>query len=125
MIKPEDLRIGNWVMYDNRYFQIDSIAEPFPTLRTIEFGIGVVDWNNMNPIPLTERILLDSKFEHHKQIDKCYIITNDIVISFADDKIRVICGNFICQVVVTEIKSIHEFQNTIYSLTKTELIINL
>ena len=113
MIKPEDLRIGNYV-FDNLggILKIKGISTDS-------------DLSHIKPIPLTERILLDSKFEHHKQIDKCYIITNDIVISFADDKIRVICGNFICQVVVTEIKSIHEFQNTIYSLTKTELIINL
>src|SRR5690606_3233401 len=57
-MKAQELRIGNWVEYDERYFQIDTIAFEFPTLNTIEFGIGVVDYNNIKPIPLSEDVLL-------------------------------------------------------------------
>lgn len=53
-MKPQELRIGNLIKYDNRFFEIDVIADQFPTLNTSEFGIGVVDWNNIEPIPLTE-----------------------------------------------------------------------
>ena len=48
MIDKKDLRIGNSVMYDNRIFQISAITDEFPLLNTPEFGIGVVDWNNIN-----------------------------------------------------------------------------
>lgn len=58
MIKPNELRIWNWVSFDDRLFQIYSISEEFPALDTEEFGIGVVGYNNLQPIPLTEEILL-------------------------------------------------------------------
>jgi hypothetical protein len=59
----QELRIGNWVMFDNRIFQIDSIAIVFPTLNTDEFGIGVVDWNNIKPVTLTEEWLIKFGFD--------------------------------------------------------------
>jgi len=57
-MEVRELRIGNLVSYDNRVFEIDTIAKEFPTLNTIDFGIGVVDWNNIKPIPITEEWLL-------------------------------------------------------------------
>ncbi|WP_394749597.1 hypothetical protein [Spongiimicrobium salis] len=57
-MKPTEVRIGNLVEYDNNVFPIHSIGDVFPTLDTIEFGIGVVDWNNIKPISLTEEWLL-------------------------------------------------------------------
>ncbi|WP_294267731.1 hypothetical protein [uncultured Chryseobacterium sp.] len=63
MIKPNEVRKGNLVEYDGRVFEIDTIAEEFPTLNTTEFGIGVVDWNNIRPIPLSEEWLLKFGFQ--------------------------------------------------------------
>ena len=127
MIKPEDLRIGNWVKFDNRWFQIDSIAEPFPTLKTIEFGISVVDYNNIFGIPLTEKILLDcgckkrpEGFIGFKIFAGTYLeinISKKRTIIFLEDGSKCV-----------DLKHngfLHEFQNTIYSLTKTNLIIKL
>jgi hypothetical protein len=65
-MKANELRIGNLVKYDNRIFKIDSISTVFPTLNTDEFGIGVVDYNNIEPIPLTEDWLLKFGFENYK-----------------------------------------------------------
>lgn len=64
MIKANELRLGNWVKYDNRYFQIHSIADVFPTLNTDEFGIGVVDYNNISPVELTPEILEAAGFDN-------------------------------------------------------------
>jgi hypothetical protein len=61
-MKANNFRLGNLVMYDGRVFEIDTIANVFPTLNTIEFGIGVVDWNNIEPIQLTEEWLLKFGF---------------------------------------------------------------
>ena len=66
-MKANELRIGNLVKYDNRIFKIDSISTVFPTLNTDEFGIGVVDYNNIEPIPLTEDWLLKFGFENNKR----------------------------------------------------------
>jgi len=57
MINYKEARAGNLVMYDNRLFQIESISRSLPCLNTDEFGIGVVDWNNIQPISLTPEIL--------------------------------------------------------------------
>lgn len=57
-MQANEVRRNNWVLFDDRYFKIDVISEEFPTLDTMEFGLGVVNWNNIHPIPLTEEILL-------------------------------------------------------------------
>lgn len=56
MINYKEARAGNLVMYDNRLFQIEAISKSLPCLNTDEFGVGVVDWNNIAPIPLTFEI---------------------------------------------------------------------
>ena len=53
-MKPTDVRKGNCVEYDNRIFRIDTISDEFPTLDTSEFGVGVVDWQNLNPVKINE-----------------------------------------------------------------------
>lgn len=53
-LKPEDLRLGNWVSYDDGNYQMSSIStEGEPGLNTIEYGYGVVGWEDLEPIPLT------------------------------------------------------------------------
>jgi len=66
--KPADYRLGNLVEYDNRVFEIYTIAKEFPTLNTTEFGIGVVGWSNIKPILLTEEWLLKFGFEKIKHV---------------------------------------------------------
>jgi len=66
MINYKEARAGNLVMYDNRLFQIESISRSLPCLNTDEFGIGVVDWNNIQPISLTPEILEKCGFVMHK-----------------------------------------------------------
>jgi len=58
--------VGNLVKYDGKIYELDTIAAEFPTLNTDEFGIGVVDWNNIEPIPLTPEILVRFGFEKYK-----------------------------------------------------------
>ena len=62
MIQPNEVRIGNLVEYQGRVFEIATISEEFPTLNTDEFGIGVVDWNNINPVEITEELLINFGF---------------------------------------------------------------
>ena len=53
-MNAKNFRIGNLVKYKDRVFRVYSLAEEFPTLDTTEFGVGVVDWNNLKPIELTD-----------------------------------------------------------------------
>lgn len=57
MIKKEELRLNNLVTFEKRIFKIHSLADIFPTLDTIEFGIGIIDYNNIEPISITKEIL--------------------------------------------------------------------
>jgi hypothetical protein len=118
-MKANELRIGNLVMYDGRVFEIDTIAKEFPTLNTIEFGIGVVDWMNINPIPLTKEWLL--KFGFYKsdnygndeyRLDGYSYFRGRFYISDCDE-----CGEDV------EINFVHELQNLYFALTKKELTI--
>ena len=140
-LNHKEFRIGNLVEYDGRVFEIDSVSEVLPTLNTIEFGIGVVDWNNLKPIPLTEDWLVrlgGEKLPYHN-------ILNSIFFKVGRNRI-VSVGNvgtpnemiWLCQVNATNDKIIydliclrnydydgytpvHTFQNLIHALTGTEL----
>ena len=120
MIKPSDLRLGNWVMYDNRYFQISMIADVFPELNTTEFGIGVVDYNNISAIPLSEEVLLKCGFEKG-DFSKTYVrysIGNFNIIHDTDK------GIFICDGIkytLVCVEYLHQLQNLYYALTGEEL----
>ena len=128
MINPQELRLGNWVVYDSRYFKIHSIADIFPTLNTTEFGIGVVDYNNISGIPLTPTILEKCGFAKCNDDDNSYIleIPRSGVIVWEDDG-SVGIGNdndhllFASDIIC---KYVHNLQNLIYSLTKKELQID-
>ena len=67
MINYKEVRIGNLVKYEDRIFEIHTISEEFPTLNTSEFGIGVVGWKNLEPIPLTEEWPIKFGFIFYKK----------------------------------------------------------
>jgi len=117
MIHANELRLGNLVEYDNRTFAIDSISQEFPTLSTSEFGIGVVDYNNISPIPLTEEWLVKFGFQDY---ENSYILEydgRDFTWTGSTYYIRW-CGHAMdCQYV-------HQLQNLYFALTGNELTIN-
>ena len=122
MIQPNELRLLNWVKYDNRYFQIHSIAYVFPTLNTDEFGIGVVDYNNIQPVELTPDILEAAGFKSnikktiwHKPINE----DGDLL------TLNYINGVFEFTWGAIPIYSVHQLQNLYYCLTGEELQIDI
>lgn len=118
-MESNELRIGNLVEYDNRIFEIDSVAKEFPTLNTIEFGIGVVDWNNIKPTPLTEEWLYKFGFIKEGFIDGTYnffhenMYGNNCLLPTGDG-FELLIGN-------TEIFYVHQLQNLCFALTGKEL----
>ena len=115
-MKAQELRIGNLVKYDNRIFEIDSIAKVFPTLNTTEFGIGVVDYNNIEPILLTEEWLLRMGFISNPYQDRY----ENVVIHVECNKTRGVTELWIDK--MPHIKYLHELQNLYFALTGKELI---
>ena len=141
-LQAKDFRIGNFVEYDNRVFEIDSISNDFPTLNSIEFGVGVVDWNNLQPITLTENWLLDFGFELYdyepnEESDECpdfiymsykinppnklyyYTITNTPGDGgYFDFCIKVPFAEY---VMLNSIQYVHQLQNLYFALSGEEL----
>ena len=119
---PNDFRRGNLVSFDDKEYAIDSIAEVFPTLNTDEYGIGVVDWDNIQPIRLSIDLLHRFGLTVSRERDLQYFRGNDFMVDCTDNKFRVIMGNFVCSIVICEVEYVHELQNVFYSIKKEELI---
>jgi len=128
-MKARNFRIGNIVSYDGRIFEIDSIGEEFPTLNTTEFGVGVVGWNDVEPIRLTEDWLLKMGFKAHSDSSVCRgwgigenPMTFDFLLALTwmkkDDGTLAECfyknGYFV-------IRYVHEVQNLFFAITRREL----
>lgn len=66
MINYKEVMYGNWVSYKGMFFQLHGISPELPFLNIDEFGAGVVGWNDLEPIPLSEDVL--TKFCFEKEI---------------------------------------------------------
>ena len=125
MIKPTELRLGNCVEYDGNYYQIDSLSWDLPTVDTIEFGIGVVDYNIINPIPLTEEVLIKcgfNKLGDFKYNKGAFVIERMIN---GDCFLVRMYVNITESVKVRYINHLHELQNLMYAILGEDLKIDL
>lgn len=118
MIQANELRIGNWVY--NTY--VKGYMEVYPMMIHQLYKIETEGkYSNIEPILLTEEILLKAGFE-----DKEYTMElNSISFSWGS---RIIatkkrqswkCDNY------EHIQYLHQLQNLIFALTGNELEINL
>jgi len=133
MIEAKDLRIDNWVIFEGRYFQIDCIAREAPFLKTSEFGVGIVEYKNIEPIPLTPEILEKCGFEW----DEIKMYNDDRPLTKALCKGRLIMLNvptnpkiwyaapFGYPISANRTIYLHQLQNLYFALTGDELTINL
>jgi hypothetical protein len=129
MISANEVRRGNLFKYDDRIFRIHTIAYEFPTLDTDEFGIGVVGWNNIDPVELTDEWLI--KFQLPKREVKTktstyyiFSIRNDFEIYCHMDKsgnclfwgVNSMADHFF----IIKCDAVHVFQNTYAALNHHE-----
>ena len=122
MITANELRIGNWLEFDNyiqpskfiqvgrRFFSSASIDGTEENFRVSEY---------YHPIPLTEELLLKCGFYHNEKIEyRLHCPEFPITIDIDDFGIQISDSwEF------GSIQYLHELQNLYYALTKTELII--
>lgn len=133
MIQANELRIGNWVLKDDTYRKVEAISIPYHHLLSLRNKVLLEEcqFNEIQPIPLTEEILLKCGFEKDGvpagftiidkfQIRYCYkdIIKNTWQWSFEafDD------DNWIG---ISKPQYLHQLQNLYFPLTGEELEINL
>lgn len=112
MIKPEELRLGNYIAepYNNIPEKVYSIKNDTINDETTEY---------FNPIPLTEDWL--SKFGFVKMDEKYNFFIHGHEINFkVDKKIKWAAW---CNTVLTnvEIQHVHQLQNVYFALTGKEL----
>jgi len=124
MMNANELRINNWVEYEGRYFQLYAIDANMPFLNTAEFGVGVVDYNNIFPIPLSPEILekcgfvwsiYHQAFHKHNDGHETYDL-NECYPSgyqFSTFKKQTLIG--------IPVQSLHQLQNLYFSLCGEEL----
>jgi hypothetical protein len=115
MIKPNELRIGNYII--NPFGAIITIDEIHKS--GVKFKTTIYDLTHCKPIPLTEEIILKCGFQKH--------ITSDFYPTFSLKMINVNDG--IVYVIgigfLNHIKYLHQLQNIYFALTNQELNIKL
>lgn len=135
MIQPQEIRIGNNVntelgiaevvgIYEDvvdvkGVSVIDNSSENKISISTRSFD-GCVEYGKIQPIPLTEEILL--KFRYKKIRDNEFLFDNHFIVFIKESEIDFCLFNsegndfFVC-----EIQFAHELQNLHYSIRKEEL----
>jgi hypothetical protein len=120
-----ELRIGNLVECGALYLPYGegSIVEILADCVTCCVGTDMYTYlfDDLKPIPLNEDWLIRAGFEKSTTQDKFFTKGNNIGISTADDKFRFIQGNFVCQLVLTDLQHVHQLQNLYYCLCGKEL----
>jgi hypothetical protein len=129
MIKANELRIGNWVQYDDgTTMLVDGILQSDVSLEGFPIVVGL---SVIRPIPLTPEVLekcgfkkhddnpfFRMEFAYHDSSYPCYLIYD-----IEKDYIQV-CRNF-TSAADAPCKYLHQLQNLYFALTNTELTINL
>ena len=112
MIQPQEIRIGNYIDYNGEIMKLDGSLLCCYIQNELEFPL--------NPIPLTEEILL--KFGYKKIRDNEFLFDNHFIIFIKESEIDFCLYNsegndfFVC-----EIQFAHELQNLHFSIRKEEL----
>jgi len=133
-MKATELRIGNWVNYENEIFFIQDISmfqgiycsnlfksvfDSFPTYSNKRIAF-------FNPIPLTEELLVKFGFKnHHNNWYEINVFNTDAYfnhINISIDINRVTISDGDNEIVINdELKHVHQLQNLYWCLTQKEL----
>lgn len=127
-MKPEELRIGNWVKYRGEPVKVEQ-------LRVNCLGIAnsdvLVDYNEIEPIELTKEVLLKVGFEKNGNV--YILICGGIKISYYTDKVKQSLDINVSrekrfyknELRSYDIEYLHQLQNAYYLLVNKELKIEL
>jgi hypothetical protein len=90
-----NLMVGDWVNYKDTPYKIDAVSKLYPFIDDARFGLGIVTWDNIQPIPLTPDVLekINSIYKNENGgtrygfLDGYYNIDSDtcLVAIFEDD----------------------------------------
>lgn len=124
MTVVRELRIGNWVSYLGINTQINSISIGESCGYVSTFKSGVVTQNQIEPIHLTEELLLKCGFEKEQWGDEdeppCFY-NNGVVIDCKTWDMN----SFYLSGYDIDVTSLHKLQNIYFCLTGNELDVKL
>jgi len=124
-MKVTELRIGNKVYLDDLDVETGKWHQQIIEISYRDI-YNLINANDMvkgsyEGILITEDWLVKFAFCKSNTQDKFYTKDNCVGVSIADDKFRFIQGNFVCQLVLKELKYVHELQNIYYAIYGSEL----
>ena len=124
-MNSSDLRIGNWVAYNNDFFIIKTISK-YRVTATRGRGDVEFDYTSIKPIELTEEILLKCGFE--QELIKHQYSLRLITLQLPNEndyhkKGRVYYNSWAIKNECVEY--LHQLQNLYFSLTNEELNVQL
>lgn len=122
MIDPNELMLGNWVeLCENdgykEFIQIELIGNNY-----IQGGNIEIECCDINPISITEEILLKSGFTVNHRIENVVCFDIDDRSAYLVDNKRL---TFYFHGLEYRTKYLHEVQNIYYLITKKHLNVNL
>ena len=124
MIQPTELRIGNTVKHKTTGSILTVMEIKESTVRvsytTDKPRTAIIEYNDLEPIPLTDKILLKCGFNFNFNASRWEI--NDVGLKITDILGKYYGTNFPIKV---SFKYLHQLQNLIYAITGNELEINL
>lgn len=134
-MKANELRIGNYVNYENRPFEV---IETSPISLVVRKKIGDIfemqhrALDVAQPIELTEELLVKIGFDKHDEAMNIYAFENEraVVVYVPNRKLLRIEGveNDVLidrNIRLNNIEYVHELQNAYYLLTSEELEVEL
>lgn len=117
-MRVEELRVGNFVRHEGNVKEIANIIGKVS--KSVEFmSWKKVHISNIEPIELTEEILLKCGFE------PTYFVSNNKLASYRIYNIDFLNPDFTLVWFKTKIEYLHQLQNLYFALTNKELEINL
>jgi hypothetical protein len=131
-LQTTELRIGNLVMQNGFYGYVYSIGSPEPRkekrfsdkaiITLFDNGLTTVPIDEIEPIPLTEEILLKLGFKQNEQFKtnfKFYLKDNEIEINIYNGN----NNSWLNDRYVINLKYVHQLQNLFFSLCGEELTV--
>ena len=118
-MKNTELRIGNIIQWNNKPFKVCRIFT-----ESVENELWNKPLNELHPIPLTEEIFAKCGFVYIKETfsyhNKQHMIQKSLTGVW---NVNIFCANDIdCFI---KVEYLHELQNLMFAVSKTELLINL
>lgn len=128
MIKPNELRLGNYVAVKNHGEEvIGKVFAINENLISVDGGNNNYDYHLLEPIPLSEEILLKCGFENFGYGIFDIPLNNSCDKSFSiQDGFCFLAGeNSDCVFNTKKVEHLHQLQNLYFAITGKELEVNL